>query len=343
MTHTWKTAVIGSGNVAQTKHSEAYGELADRIAPVAVCDPSAESRNAFGDMYGIPNERRVATLEELEPFRDDIELAVIATPVKFHRPSVEFAASQGWHILCEKPLALSVDEAEAMVKAAEAAEVRFGIVHNIYYMNTTGCCRAAIERGDIGEVRLVRCETYRGPWDADHWRRSQELGGHGHFFDCLYHEIYLTRRAVGRPIESLYAQTAHNVYDPGKGEVEDTMLCVARFEGGAMASFQDAMCAPHGKSVFETHGARGSIVRNIPVPEDRRWLYRDGEAHEAPHDPRSTPHGCRSVFEDFLDALDRGEEPPYMVRAGGDGLDNLRVVLAAYRSAQEGKSVDVNI
>ena len=337
-----RAIVIGAGSVVQEKHREAYEAWGQRIVPWVICDPSTENRGRAGKLFGVPSERQVRTMEEAARFKEDIDVAVVATPVKYHKPCVCFACEMGWDVLCEKPLALDVGELDAMLEKARTANVRFGVIHNFYYMHVTGECRMLVDQGVLGEVKLVRCESHSKPWSADAWRGSKELGGHGHFFDCLYHEVYLARRAVGSPVARVSAQVGNLVHKDIS--VEDTVLCALEFANGGMAVFQDSKAFEgRGASIFETHGDKGSIIRNLPLQADWRFLYlgKESESVTVSRHPRCSTHGTRGVFEDFLASVENDTPLPYHIAAAGDGCDNLLILKAAYRSGESRRTVEL--
>jgi len=335
-----KGALIGAGGVVMCKHLEAYDALGERVWPWVICDPSEANRRRAAQRLGVPPERCVATLAELAPFRDDIDCAVVAAPVAAHLQCVEAAARLGWDVLCEKPLAMNLAEADAMIRATRDAGVAFGVVHNLYYMAITGDCLAAIREGHLGDVRLVRCESHSDAWKPGEWRANKDIAGFGHFFDCLYHELYLARAAVGAPVVRVYAQVTNLVCHDIT--VEDTVLCLLEFANGAMASLQDCKAFKgRGVSVFETHGTKGSIVRNLPVPTDRRWLVSDDGVQVV--SPAGTSSGGDvGVFRAFFDAVAQGTALPSEIDAAADGRENLRVLMAVYESGATHAPVVLN-
>jgi predicted dehydrogenase len=328
-----KVALIGAGGVVMAKHAEAYDALSERFCPWVICDPSDENRKHAALRFGVPAERCVASLGQLAAFRADVDFAIVATPVSTHAECVQAAARLGWHVLCEKPLAMNLAEVDAMIQATREAGVLFGVIHNLYHMNITGDCLESIRAGRLGDIRLVRCESHSSAWKAGEWRANKAVAGFGHFFDCLYHELYLTRAAVGSPVTRVYAQvanlTCHDI------TVEDTVLCLLEFANGAMASLQDCKAfRGRGVSVFETHGTKGSIVRNLPVSEDRRWLFTDSGLETVP--PADTSSGGDvGVFRSFAESVSSGKPLDPGISAAEDGRENLRVLLAAYESGEK--------
>ena len=337
-----KIAMIGAGNVVGLKHSEAYEKLAGRVEVFAIADPSAAARDKLGEKFGVPPARRVARLEELAAFRDEVRLAVVATPLQFHSEGVLFAASMGWDVLCEKPPAIRIEELDSMLDATESAGVRFGVMHNYHFMHIAGDCQSAVHRGEIGDVRMVRCEFQGGSYVRGssyiHYA-DKERDGAGHFLGCLYHEIYLMLDAVGAPAERIYADVGNLV--PQQINVEDTLACQIRFANGALGLFQDVMINDgEGTTLFEYYGTRGSLLRNPPF-HPPTWLYRDGKREELPPDSAITDHGTYGVMRDFVSAIETGKPLPSRISAEHAGRETLRVVLAAYESGRTSNPVDL--
>lgn len=334
-----KVALIGAGGVVFGKHTEAYAALSERMQPWVVCDPSIEGSLKMREWAKIPDARYVQDLSGLDAFRDEVDLAVVATPVKYHQAAVEYALGLGWDVLCEKPLAMSIEEVDSMIDCAEAGQRRLGVIHNIYFMSEVRDTNAFIRNGHIGEVKFVQGHSHSQPWSGKEWRSDASMGGKGHFFDCLYHEIYCARSCIGSPISRVHAVEARLGQVPIS--VEDMLLCTMEFENGALASFQDVKAFPElAPAVFAAYGTEGAVIRTIPSA-DRLYVYRGKERSELPVDPESSEEGTLGVFSRFIDAMESGGPLPYEIDAAGDGRENLRVIYAAYESAATGNPVDM--
>ncbi len=334
-----KAALIGAGGVVFGKHREAYSALKDQIEIHIICDPSSDASAPMREWAGIPAERYVQSLNDLAVFKDEIDFAVVATPVKYHKSAVEAALTLGWDVLCEKPLAMSIAEVDAMLDCAEANNCRLGVMHNIRFSGEVHDTVAYIQAGNIGKVKLVKGHSFSKPWSGKEWRSDASQGGAGHFFDCLYHEIYCARAVIDSPITRVAATNA--VLGNMPLSVEDVMLCHMEFDNGALASFEDVKAFPEvAPAMFATFGSEGAVVRMIPSPDNLHVL-RGRERLPLPVDPASTEHGTLGVMQRFIDAIGAGQPLPYEIDAGGDGRENLRVVWAAYESAKTGHGIDM--
>ena len=139
------------------------------------------------------------------------------------------------------------------------------------------------------------------------------MAGYGHFLHCLYHEVYLTREAINSPVARVSAHTAQ-LRGPQPQLVEDTFICTMEFANGALAIFHDVMVFPDGGggiSVFETHGTRGSILRNIPLTSPHGELFRDGVRTPVPPLVNTSANGMVGVFDAFVHSIETDTPLPY--------------------------------
>ena len=334
-----KIALIGCGHVVFGKHREAYENLKDRIRPWVICDPSSSASRPMREWAEIPDERYVTRLEDLDHFQDEIDAAVVATPVNVHSTAVNYAMGLGWDVLCEKPLAKDLLEVDRMLKEAERLGRRLGVIHNIRYAGIVHDTCDYIQKGHIGEVKLVQGHAQSQPWTGKEWRSDASQGGAGHFFDCLYHEIYCARAVIQSPIRRVYGVCA--TLGAASISVEDVMLCIMEFGNGSLASFQDVKAFPEtAPKLFASYGSKGAVIREIPSQDDR-YVHHGEQRHPLPKHPESTTHGTTGVFKRFLNSMDTDTTLPYEIDAAGDGRENIRVVFAAYESARSGKPIDM--
>ena len=215
--------------------------------------------------------------------RDDIHLIDVATPNDSHAPHSIAALKAGKHVLCEKPLALNVKEAKAMVAAAEKAKdsngkiVRVGLWHNYRRAPAASTAASLIADGKLGEIRHVRA-VYLQDWLLDDacpatWRMMAKTCGSGAHGDLNAHLIDLTRFMTGLEfdevsgIEQTFITKRKN--GGGKGmldvDVDDALLFIAKLSNGALASFEATRAAAGRKNFncIEINGTKGSIIWNF--------------------------------------------------------------------------------
>ena len=148
-----RLGLIGCGSIAFSAHLPAIARLPQLVRLVATADVNfAAAEQAATCSAGAQAYRDYRQLVE----RDDIDMVLLAAPEYWHRDQVEAAASAGKHVLCEKPMAPTLADADAMIDACERAGVRLMIAHSRRFTRRYQEVRAAIDRGEIGEVLLVR-------------------------------------------------------------------------------------------------------------------------------------------------------------------------------------------
>jgi len=220
--------------------------------------------------------------------RDDIDLVSCAAPGNLHKEIVVEAARYGKHILCEKPLALNVKQAEAMLAAAQKNKVVHMVCHNYRRVPAIALARRMIGEGALGEVHHFRAR-YAQDWLVDpeyplKWRLEKNVSGSGAHGDINVHIIDLARYLVGefkevcglmhtftkeRPLPGAggkgLGQAAKAVEKKGKVTVDDAALFIGRFANGALASLEATRCAAGRKNhlTLEINGAKGSLFFDL--------------------------------------------------------------------------------
>jgi predicted dehydrogenase len=239
--------------------------------------------------------------------RKDVDLVDISTPGYTHRDIAIAAAEAGKHVWCEKPLTFTVKEAKEMLAAVRKAGVKHMVNFNYRRGPAVALAKKMIEAGDIGQIRQGRF-TYLQDWLVDpnfpmNWRMRAEAAGSGAHGDLGAHSIDLARYLVGelgevvgmkktfvteRPAEGTsHGLTAVAGEGTEKVTVDDASLFLAKFTGGAIATFEATRMAPGRKNFnrFEINGSKGTLAwcfedlnyldyYSTEDPEDRRGFRR---------------------------------------------------------------------
>lgn len=282
-----RIGVIGTGTIANSAHLPAIAQLHEELELVAVADVRDEVVQDVAKRYGAAHW--YADYRQLLE-RDDIDLVDICTPEFLHHEQVTAAAAAGKHILCEKPMASSVAEADGMIEAARRAGVKLMIGHSRRFTRRYRLIREAIERGEIGDVRLVRENERRpasmysvlnlstGYWSPEGDRPWIAKAGytHGAALTNAVHETDLARWFVGQEAASVYATSHINGPD---GEVPDFISYTITFRGGALGAAEVVNNLPpqypyaHMMEVFGTDG----MVRATDPPMSPLELWTSGQ------------------------------------------------------------------
>ncbi|HLW48503.1 MAG TPA: Gfo/Idh/MocA family oxidoreductase [bacterium] len=341
MTTPVKAGLIGCGSIARSAHLPALRTLRDRVTLVAAADLNVDAARAAAGPWGAEaytDGREVVA-------RPDVEIVVIATPEAAHREWTEAAAAAGKHVFCEKPMASSLDDADAMIAACRGAGVQLMIGHSRRFTRRYMEIWRAIDRGEIGAVRLVRENERRpgaragapGYYTGAHWTGDPAVSVGAALTNGI-HEADLLRWFVGSEPVAVFAEQKITV--EGNRGVPDFVTWTVRFANGALGSSEISNCLPPGYPAFhqfEAYGLRGAIRARDHELVSLTW-FREGAA-EYPESTHILLHNQTAYVREhaaFLDAV-RGGRPlpmsPEEARAA------LRLALAAVESAQAGRVV----
>ncbi len=192
-----RVGIVGSGWVAQNRHLPSYRKN-HRVRVEAIIDRRIQKAEQIAHRWNVP--RTYTTLEEVDV---PLDLVSICTPPFTHCDVALKCMERGWHVLVEKPMAMSVDEAELMMKAAEKNDVKLSVCHNFLFMNSMKRIKSIIERGELGsvaKVEILQISNLRR--HLPEWFR--ELPG-GLFFDEAAHAMYFARLFLGEHLTCTYA------------------------------------------------------------------------------------------------------------------------------------------
>lgn len=299
--------------------------------------------------------------------RSDVDLVDVAAPGHLHAPISIEAARRGKIVWCEKPLANTLQEAEAMVGAVSQSGVFHALFHNYRFCPAIQLAKRLIDEGAIGEIRHFRA-VYLQDWMSDPnapmvWRLRREFAGSGAHGDLNAHLIDLARFLAGE-IEEVCGLSETFVKErpvaPGAKEtdivdVDDATLFLARFQSGAVGSFEATRFALGRKNYnrIEINGSNGSLVFNLERmneleffdgadPGDRRG-FRTVQATDPSHPFMSAwwppghiigyEHTFINLVADGLKRMAAGQNPSPNF---GDGLACQRVLDAVERSVEQG-------
>jgi 1,5-anhydro-D-fructose reductase (1,5-anhydro-D-mannitol-forming) len=327
-------ALIGASDIAKTRMIKAINAQPNSRV-TAVFSSNADRAKAYATENKIPK-----AYDNLKALLDDpqIDVVYISTTNDLHRDQALAAAAAGKHILCEKPLALSVDDAQQMLKAAQAANVVFGTNHHLRNAVTHRTLRKLVKEGAIGKPLAARVfHAICLPPRLQGWRLSRAEAGGGVILDITVHDIDTLRFVLDSEVEDVIARSA--TQGLAKGGMEDAVMGVMYFRDGVLAQFHDAFTIKHAPTGLEIHGTEGSLFAVNVMTQDpvgRVVLRRDNEETEIELDPPEDlyAHSIRH----FNQAVRTGTQP---FATGVDGLRSLAVALAVLESSKSGRRTPV--
>lgn len=316
--------IIGLGKLANTRIAPAFADAPDNRL-VAVAGRDAARTAEFATRHNV----RPATIEALltDP---EIGAVYVAATNDLHAPYTIAAARAGKHVLCEKPLARTVAEAEAMIAACRAAGVLLGTAFQMRFHPAHREIQAMVQDGVFGEIRQVRAQHLMelAP-ERQTWRLDASAGG-GPLFDIGSHAVDLLTFLTGQPVRAVSALLARQTFRDRTNEDAAVLNLVMGM--GLLAQVSVAFNTPYGHTAVELHGSTGSArLDNTP-----------GQTADGHAEFRTT--GGRGLMEWEACDLYAAEISAFAAAVAGTaplessgeaGLANLRVLVAAQQSAQQ--------
>lgn len=290
MTDKLRVGIIGSGGIAEGAHAPGYKALPDDCELVACCDVRPERAEAFAERFDLAHwytdYRELLALPELDAVS-------VCTPPFMHRDATVAALDAGLHVLCEKPMAMNVAEAQDMVAAAERAGKVLTIGHQQRFSPAAQAVKRAVDAGELGDIYYAKTAALRNrgapTWGVFH---IKQLNGGGPLIDIGVHALDVTMWLMGspRPVAVFGATYMALAHRPGlqnrmgtinieEYDVEDLAAALVRFDNGATLMLETSwllQMTERGASYTQLFGTEGSarldpfqIVRDVDgAPED---------------------------------------------------------------------------
>lgn len=301
---------------------------------VSVMSTNAERGKQYALANGIPQS--VTDLSDILT-NPDIDAVYISTTNELHRDQTIAAARAGKHVLCEKPLALTLEDARDMDSAAKAAGVVLATNHHLRNAASHRAMRDAIAIGKIGKPLAARVfhAVYLPP-HLQGWRLDKPDAGGGVILDITVHDADTLRFVLNDdPVEAVAFSQSGGM---GQAGLEDGVMGVLRFKSGVIAQFHDAFTTRYAETAFEVHGTEGSLIaRNVMTQKPVGTLtLRDASGeHDLPLDDRNLYETALAAFHDAI----AGKGTP--AASGEDGIWSLATGLAVVKAAATGTAIKI--
>ena len=331
-----RIGLVGTGSMGHA-HAPSWQLLNSSGAElVGVVSNRTESTEAFAEQYGI---RAYDTLSSLI---DDVDILDICAPTHLHRAMTEQAAQAGKHVICEKPMALTVEDAGAMINACKTAGVHLYIAHVVRFISQYRLAKQSIDAGDIGKPGVIRLTRagYQPRKKVDNWFVDESRSG-GMMLDLMVHD-YDYARWIGGDVVRVYAKSVRGTTPDAPG---DYALVTLRFQDGAIAHIEGGWAYPPGffRTSMDIAGTDGVIEYQS---DDAQSLYThlanppQVEADEvAVPAAKAADSPFTAQLRNFYNAIVHDETP--LVTAE-EALKALEVGLAAIESARTGQPVTLS-
>lgn len=340
-----KYALIGCGRIA-TNHIKAV--INNKLELVAICDINSENMETLLQKHGLQNDETILRYTDYKEMlaENEIELVAIATESGLHAEIALYCIERGIHCIIEKPIAMSIQDAEKIVEMAETKHVKVCACHQNRFNIAVQKTRQALENGRFGKlshgsihVRWNRNENY---YQQAPWRGKWASDGGALMNQCI-HGIDLLRWMFGDEVEEVYGQTRQQFHD--YLEAEDVGMAVVKFKNGAIATIEGTTNV-YPQNLEETlyiFGENGTVkiggksTNNIDV-----WDFADESKIDIENkglvETTSNVYGNghTSLYADVLDAIQSDRKPYIDAVAGKNALE---LVLAIYKSQKTGQPI----
>lgn len=337
-----KYALIGCGRIA-TNHIKAA--LNNQLEIAAVCDIQPEHMKKLLERHGLWADDSIkhytdykAMIAEVQP-----ELVSIATESGIHAEIAIFCIKHGVHVIIEKPMAMSMADANEIIRLSEERNVKVSACHQNRFNIAVQEMRQALEAGRFGKLSHgsihVRWNRNQNYYTQAPWRGTWAQDGGALMNQCI-HGIDLLRWTFGGEVEEVYGQTRQQFHD--YLEAEDVGMAVVKFKNGAIATIEGTTNV-YPKNLEETlyiFGEKGTVkiggtsTNNIDV-----WDFADETEADMKNKGLEEEtnnvygNGHTSLFADMINSIQNGKKPYVDAYAGRDALE---LVLAIYKSQKEG-------
>ena len=294
--------LIGCGDIAQKRVAPALRDL-NNCDLVAISRAQSQLAEAFANQFGA--RRWYSSWEELLTDKE-VQAVYIATPVNLHAEQTIAAAEAGKHVLCEKPMALNVDECDRMIDACERNNVKLGIAYYRHFYPLVRRIKQILDSGEIGQPVVAQMNAFE--WfdpPSTHpraWLLKKEQSGGGPMFDfgCHRIEVLLDLFGTVRDVKSTMTN------DFFKRHVEDVAVATFQFEVGVTATLSVAHSAHEPQDTFDIFGSTGSLHVSVLNEGSLRVSSEAGERVET-LPPAANIHA--PLIEDFAQAVLENREP----------------------------------
>jgi predicted dehydrogenase len=328
-----KIAFAGTGYINRV-HAKAAQSLGLEL--VAVVNHQPESMTRFGDRFGI--ERHYETVEAM--LNDGgVDALVVSTPNYLHAPQTIAALDAGVHVMVEKPMAVNADEAAQMCEASESSGATLMVAHCWRFDPDVLWLKEQSERlGKIVRTRGIGVHTHWGPAG---WFTQQQFAGGGAMADMGIHALDTVRFLIGDPMPvSVYAKLGTHYKEL---DVDDTGVTMVEWDNGTHSSIESGWWQPHADGpeaatqLYGTQGFGELFPTHLELPNENRIdIIESGFEH-----PRKD-HCPQSLYDDqlkyFVDCIQQKQTPS---PGGAEGLVNMKIVDAAYKSSKTGEVVRI--
>jgi predicted dehydrogenase len=321
-------AVIGLGRIAG--HFMPGTRLTSNSQITGLVSGHRDKADRIGAEYGVPS----SSIYHYENFDEivhnpNVDAVYVALPNSMHAEYTIRAARAGKHVLCEKPMSINVAEAEKMIAACKAANVKLMIAYRCHYEPTNLKAVRLIRDGAVGQVQAIE-SSFGFNMGPNEWRTNKKLAGGGPVYDVGIYSLNACRYLTGEEPEHISAYASTIDHDDRFNEVEENVSWTMRFPSGIVASCATTYGA-NMPGYYHVYGSKGWLqVDNAFVYEGLHLRgFVNGADIDEPNPARDPSH-FQAEAEHFSHCIQNNLEPK---SPGEEGLRDMRYITEIYRSA----------
>ena len=335
-------AIVGLGHLALTQVLPAFGE-SKLGRPVALVSGHPRKAEAIADRYGI-ERRAIYGYDDYDRLRDDakIDAVYIALPNGLHAEHSIRAAQAGKHVLCEKPMAVSVEECQRMIAASAKAGKKLMIAYRMQYEPYNRELIRMARAGELGKLKAFSATNGQAEGDPRQWRLRKALAGGGSLMDLGIYCLNAARYLSGEEPVEVFARATSTPHDPRFDEVEEQLDFILKFPSGFVASVTSSY-GFHDSKRYRLMGTNAWAELDPAFPyhgQTMRFGHKAKGASEELIETRQLEAKNQFALElDHLASCIDNDRVPHT--PGEEGMQDLRVSTALYESAHTGRPVEL--
>ena len=327
-----RAAVIGAGFVGRA-HIESLRRQG--IPVVGVLGSSRERASEAARTLRL--DRAYASLEELAKDRE-VDVVHVCTPNHVHAEQTTALMRAGKHVMCEKPMAMSAAECVKMIAACKTANRKLMIGYRCHFEPFNLEAMRLARSGAAGKIRYVRSEHGFIQGDPSRWRLKRSLAGGGSLMDMGIYALQAARYMTGEEPVAVQAMESTDRNDPRFHEVEDQIDWQLLFPSGAIAACKSMYSANQNHIIAVGDKGRIELEPATRYDGNHIWTGRDGREHEITPPPGPGKTQFAGQLDHLVECIASGREP---IVSGEEGLRDMRIIDAIYRSAREGRRIQL--
>ncbi|MBV7332056.1 Gfo/Idh/MocA family oxidoreductase [Chloroflexi bacterium TSY] len=344
---------VDLGNIATKRHLTPYTEIPD-VKIAALCDLDEEALANTSRKYGVPESHCYVDFHDMIA-NAELDAVEVCTPNHFHAAPTIAALEAGKHVLCQKPMATTIKDAEKMVTAAEQSRRKLGVIYMQRFRTPTMHGAKIIHEGLIGRPTSIRARTahaggLRARVGPGYWRHSfsEALAGSFSLLAVHYADIFRWYLGPAKRLASIGKTLVSNM------EGDDNMAAVLEFESGVVGTLESCYNERPGSGRVEVYGDKGTLIidqkRNIfqlfslaqnDVSDEARTYFESlgamwGEDSRIESETLPALSPFANYWQHWVDCLLNDKEP---VTDGREGIASLELITASYESSTTGQFV----